>query len=299
MARGRMLNQSIATDKRLNSLSLEAELVYLMAIPHLDRDGLILGEPYMLASQVCPRRPDLARRMNDIIKEWIASGLVLQYDGKEDPILFFAGFAKNQGGLRYDRETPSQFSPPPGYVRTATGLQPEEIDCPSPAVGNESGNTPATVPPSSDSTPAQYNTKEEKRIVGGVPPTPQHRTRADLTAQQRARHIRRSYEGIDPRLLTTLTNGVKHIYGFDILIDQPGDDAVEDRMRDEAYRLYQIGIKSEAALCALHQAWNVHAERLKDKRPYKDQLYEVALTLASRVPASQSTTLDFAIGELA
>jgi hypothetical protein len=45
MARGRFLSESVATDARLNGLSVEAELVYLMTIPHLDRDGLIEGDP--------------------------------------------------------------------------------------------------------------------------------------------------------------------------------------------------------------------------------------------------------------
>lgn len=124
MARGRMLNTTIAKDKQLNDLSIEAEYIYLKAIPHLDRDGLINGDPALLWSDVCPRRKELMPRMQGVIDEIVASGLVIAYECENDgdPVLFFRGFSKNQGGMRYDRESPSRFSTPPGYLRTATGL---------------------------------------------------------------------------------------------------------------------------------------------------------------------------------
>lgn len=129
MARGRFLSTSIATDKRLNSLSVEAELVYLMTVPHLDRDGMILGDPLSLWGEVCRRRPHLMDSMESIIDEWLVCGLVLRFEGNDDPILFFVGFSKNQNGMRYDREAPSEFPCPPGYVRTPTGLR-QKVDDP-------------------------------------------------------------------------------------------------------------------------------------------------------------------------
>lgn len=295
MARGRMINQSIATDKRLNLLSIEAQLVYLMAIPHLDRDGLILGESYMLASQVCPRRPELAAGMIDIIAEWIALGLVMQYEGKEDPILFFVGFSKNQGGLRYDRETPSQFPPPPGYRRIETGLEPDPNYMPS----RDSGNSPTLFRQQSDSTPAEGNRKEEKRKVGGErPPTPQHRTRADYARQQSARRMTREYLDVDAKLLTALANQVKRIYGYTVLIDKPGDDSIEDKMRDEAYRLWDLGFDTEEKMVTLNTAWRERAAAFKDKRPYGDQLYQEAVQLISdQSIATSAAVVDISVGE--
>lgn len=73
MARGRMLATTIADDKRFNALPVDAALVYLMAIPQLDRDGLILGEPVLLWGQVCRRRNDLMPHMADIIAAWVSS----------------------------------------------------------------------------------------------------------------------------------------------------------------------------------------------------------------------------------
>lgn len=124
MPNGRFLSTSVRFDRRLNGLSLEAEYVYLKTIPHLDRDGLIWGDPNLLYAEVCPLRPELLTHMPTILEEWITAGLVTRYDGWNDsPVLFFHGFKRNQDGMRYDRERPSQFSAPPGYIRTEGGLR--------------------------------------------------------------------------------------------------------------------------------------------------------------------------------
>ena len=113
MARGRFISESVAKDARLNSLSVEAQLVYLMTIPHLDRDGLIEGDPDVLWGTVCPKRRQFLDRMAEFIQEWAKAELVLMYDTEDGPVLWFKGFAKNQQGMRYDREAPSKFPPPP------------------------------------------------------------------------------------------------------------------------------------------------------------------------------------------
>lgn len=141
MARGRMIAASVADDKRFNELPIDAALVYLMAIPQLDRDGLILGEPAALWGQVCRRRYDLLARMADIISAWEASGLVSSYQTDDgDTVLHFAGFQKNQAMTHYDREAASRFPCPPGYVRTDKGLALESLR-------TNSGLTPDEVPP--------------------------------------------------------------------------------------------------------------------------------------------------------
>ena len=166
MANGRFLSSSIAYDSRLNSLSLEAEYIYLKAIPHLDRDGLIQGDPALLFATVCPRRVDMISRIEDVINEWIALELVTRYDGwQEGAVLFFHGFKRNQTGLRYEREKPSQFAAPPGYIRTEQGLRmvQEDVETEAPSadpddVRHYSGSAPA---------PVGSNTRE-KCEVGSV-----------------------------------------------------------------------------------------------------------------------------------
>lgn len=126
MARGRFISDSVAKDARLNSLTVEAELVYLMTIPHLDRDGLIEGDPDVLWGTVCPKRRQFLDTMAVYIQEWAKAGLVTMYDSDEGPVLWFHGFAKNQVGLRYDREGVSKFPPPPGFIRNNSGMAPAE-----------------------------------------------------------------------------------------------------------------------------------------------------------------------------
>lgn len=132
MARGRFLSESIATDTKLNGLSVEAELVYLMTIPHLDRDGLIEGDPDVLWGKVCPKRRIFLDCMASFIHEWTQAGLVLAYDTDDGVVLWFKGFAKNQTGMRYDREGVSKFAPPPNSdaaqpVRSKSGVSPESV----------------------------------------------------------------------------------------------------------------------------------------------------------------------------
>lgn len=122
MAIGRMLNKSIALDKELNKVSVEAHLLFVMTIPHLDRDGLIAGETLSHLGTVLPFRPDFFHRYEDLMQELIDAGIVLRYDTRNGLVLFFPGFRKNQT-FTYSREGPSIFDPPPGYVRTSAGLQ--------------------------------------------------------------------------------------------------------------------------------------------------------------------------------
>ena len=121
MAKGRMLNRTAAVDKELNGCSVEAHLLFLMSIPHLDRDGLIAGEPMQHLGTVLPFRPEFLPRYDDLIQELIAAELVLRYDTNRGRVLFFTGFSDNQT-ITYSREGASVFDPPPGYVRTEAGL---------------------------------------------------------------------------------------------------------------------------------------------------------------------------------
>lgn len=165
MARGRMVSTTISTDKRLNALSLDAALVYLMAIPQLDRDGLIHGDPVLLWAKVCPRRQDLMPQMQRIINEWVAQELVSVYQDRDELVAYFVGFQKNQAMTHYDREAPSIFATPPGYVRTAKGLIPDEVKHDNKPTADElrtnSGLTPDEVPTNVN----ESKVKESKSIV--------------------------------------------------------------------------------------------------------------------------------------
>lgn len=115
-------------------------MMYLMTIPHLDRDGIINGNPSVLRGRVCPLREDFITKMPTIINEWVAAGLVVKYTAGDDTALWFKGFAKNNPLTHYSREKASKFAPPPGYIRGEKGLE-AVTDIKSPDI---SGNSPDT-----------------------------------------------------------------------------------------------------------------------------------------------------------
>ena len=168
MARGRMLSQSIAEDIEFNEMSMEAQLMYVRAIPFLDRDGLVNGHPSILFGKIAPLLPDILPKMKTIIDEWSASGLIISYVDGKTTVLYFKGFTQNQIGMRYDREPESQFSPPPGYARSKTGLTKD--------AGQIAGRLPEVCRQSAGSLPPEEKRREENKreenngvavVVGG------------------------------------------------------------------------------------------------------------------------------------
>lgn len=163
MARGRMLNTTVADDVRLNSLSLESHFLFMMTIPHLDRDGLIKADGMVFAGRVFPRRPELLPKMDALIEEWIDCSLVIAYQtDSHGRVLCFPNFAKNQIGLRYNREPASELPPPPGYIRSGEGLQ--RVDSVPPTSTPPSGGTPDTPQQPSDGVQT-----DSRKLSGNVP----------------------------------------------------------------------------------------------------------------------------------
>ena len=126
MARGRMISRDASIDPTLNSISMEAQLLYLLTIPHLDRDGLVDAEPILLWRLAAPRRLELLDQTRKLMQEWVDSTLVLRYHWKDGGILFFPGFRRHNAGLEYEKEEQSRFPPPPGFIRSPHGLIPED-----------------------------------------------------------------------------------------------------------------------------------------------------------------------------
>lgn len=135
MARGRMLNTAVSSDYGVAELS---ELVgpwgvvfWTWTIPHLDKHGRIHGDPRILKGKVCPLLDQVTR---EVIQETLTAasqvGLIRTYSVGGVPYVEYPKFAKNQVGLRVDREPDSGIPPP-----TSAGNDPE--DC-----RQTSGNDP-------------------------------------------------------------------------------------------------------------------------------------------------------------
>lgn len=124
-----MLNKRISLNKSVSEMSDRAQLLYTWTIAHLDKNGVIHGEPAVLRSIVIPRRTDVTiENVSDCIAEWSAAELVIWYEYDGDKWIEFPKFADNQVGLRADRE-PDTGNP------TFAGCLPE--DCRILAAENE------------------------------------------------------------------------------------------------------------------------------------------------------------------
>ena len=179
MAVGRMLNRTAGLDQELNSVSIEAQLLFLMSIPHLDRDGLLIGEALPHLGTVLPLRPDFFPRYENLIGELVDCEIVIRYPTKKGRVLFFTGFRKNQT-FSYTREGASIFDPPPGYIRTPSGIEPDKHP-------TESEATPELLPTESGVTPDHYTLKisKDKISKGDSRPPPDDARMAERTEMTR------------------------------------------------------------------------------------------------------------------
>lgn len=135
MAKGRMVNRTVAHDDRLAQLSLPAELLFLHTLPFLDRDGKILGYPSNLRGQVVPVRAEREGWSDEditrLMLEWTATvdqdghpdPLVFWYDGGGVPVCLFRGFRKNQ--TLKPTEPKSVLPDPPDDLLHGASLNPQ------------------------------------------------------------------------------------------------------------------------------------------------------------------------------
>lgn len=257
MASGRMLNITIAKDRRLNALSIESHLLFLMTIPHLDRDGLIAGDAPLLAAQVIPRRTALHPRIDELVAEWVAAELATVYETRDTAVIFFPGFGKNQK-LQYDREAASLFPPPPGYIRTEAGLKPDDCNpnsglTPDPVQSDARGGT--------EEIPIKIKVKDEvKDEVKGEPAplVPLLPAASSETAGRRAAQSLTTLNAqLSPALRRPLADVILDITGKRALADAGGPvgDGLTQDAHAAAVTLYRMGLRTESEILALEPAW--------------------------------------------
>lgn len=161
MASGRMLQRKISSNKQLPKLieRLDAELgaphgamaslLYTWCIAHLDAEGRMHGDVYVVKGQVVPR---IAFITTDLIETYLLAmqdvGLVIYYEADDDRWLCFPGFDRNQPNLRKDRESKSTIPSPEQGKRV---------------LRDGGGATPATLRQDSGESPAEV--REEKELI--------------------------------------------------------------------------------------------------------------------------------------
>lgn len=166
MARGRMLNRSVATDDKIARLIESggpwAGLFHHRLIAFLDVNGNVRADEFWLKATVFPRdsgvTPAMCRKFAGLLPEM---GLALPYEIDGMPYLHFPSFGKNQVGLRPDRE---HGECPQFEEKYMVGNLPEEIP---PTRGKLAGNLPETFPPE-DKISLSLREREDNILVNFV-----------------------------------------------------------------------------------------------------------------------------------
>lgn len=108
MANRRMLHKSISCNKRINSLSEFAQLLFSWIIPHLDDFGKIDGDPEVIKALVMPMNPRSVNEFEEAICEIIKKvKSVERYEVEERSILRYTSFEEHQSGL--EKRTQSKY----------------------------------------------------------------------------------------------------------------------------------------------------------------------------------------------
>jgi len=116
MARGRMLNRSLAHSVQFSNLQNDTHrLLFVMAIPHLDRDGRMTGNPRAFRATACPMLDHVTdETVRAAFSDFESVRLVQFYTDDEGQEVYSSpGFERQQQGMRYGREGPSRFGPDP------------------------------------------------------------------------------------------------------------------------------------------------------------------------------------------
>lgn len=140
MPRGRFINRKIVDDYRLNSVPVEAELLYLKMITHLDREGRLQAEPKLINKKFYALR-DFT---DEQVEEWLnalwnekkqGKGLIELYEVEGHKYLWMPGFWGEQTtgwqNTTYFREAPSEIPPPGVKAQPAKAPEPKEKQKPS------------------------------------------------------------------------------------------------------------------------------------------------------------------------
>ena len=133
MPEGRLIKKKIVDDYRLNNVSVEAELLYIKMIPHLDREGRLQADPKLINKKFYALRDFTAEEvelwLNDLANQKKnGKGLIELYEVEGHKYLWMPGFEGEQSGSwqRHvkQKEAPSAIPPPPGMPSSTVEVVP-------------------------------------------------------------------------------------------------------------------------------------------------------------------------------
>jgi hypothetical protein len=165
VAEGRLLNKRVCQDRAVHALSGDtSRFLFVCTLPHLDRDGRVIGDPALLKALVAPRRDDIStEQMEAYIREWALEELVIWYEAAGERWLEFPSFRANQPNLRWDREPPSMI-PCASSGHRIVGEDLPTVEAQPEDCRQSAGNVPDDIRQDARDTPA-----EDRRDTGEVP----------------------------------------------------------------------------------------------------------------------------------
>jgi hypothetical protein len=161
------------------------------------------------------------------------------------------GVPENTEGVPESANRPARNAPKPSYNHQD-----------QPSKGDPRAREPEPLPANPLPSPDE--------LMGG-------KTRGEVARAKAQAKIPHTFPGIDPKLLTRLTNEVKRIRGMAQLIDKPGADATEDELRKLAFELWQAGYETPESLAELNTRWQEQARNYTNPYPHSKQLYQFAI----------------------
>ena len=93
MAKGRMINRTIATDKNVNSLKVEDQWLFMRMLPFIDDEGRITGNIFEFKYQVIPSSNWSEEHIRNSLLRIAEANLIYFVENKT---IQFRGFFKNQ-----------------------------------------------------------------------------------------------------------------------------------------------------------------------------------------------------------
>lgn len=107
-AKGRMLNRSISTSRKLSKVSDRSVIIFTWLMPHTDDWGLMDGDANLVRAKVVPLRDYTVSDVEESLTELEKVGLIERYEVDGDTYLEIIGFDLHQY-FRPDRRRVSEF----------------------------------------------------------------------------------------------------------------------------------------------------------------------------------------------
>lgn len=127
MANRRMLSKSICTSEQVNSLPIEAELLFTWMITAADDDGRLKGSAASVRGNVFPMKDFKVNQIEEMLKSIQKAGLMWRWSDDNGTYIEFPKWLVHQK-IRRDRYTPSELPSYKDYVnQTDTNGKPSGI----------------------------------------------------------------------------------------------------------------------------------------------------------------------------